>query len=199
MAETARSGTVQHPGLILGVARFFHDPRGSIRGVLSSQPTEGRLLGYAVIAAIILMSLKIVQLSLDAAEGFDLMGAVSAQVAVSLFVVPLAYYGLAAIGTLLAKTFGGQGGWRDGRVAFFWAALVSAPVVVVSGLLPRVIEGLPVEISTAITQVGGVFFAWAISQCFAETFGFRQTWLVFAVICGLVMLLILALWGMSAL
>ena len=47
---------VRHPGLILGVARFFHDPRGSIRGVLDSRPSEGRLLVYALLAAGILLA-----------------------------------------------------------------------------------------------------------------------------------------------
>src|SRR5690625_3107221 len=80
----------------------------------------------------------------------------------------------AAFGTVLARAFSGQGGWHEGRAAFFWAALVSSPVLLLSGLLPLAFPGAPGVAIGIGTQIGPVFFAWALAQCYAEAFGFRR-------------------------
>jgi hypothetical protein len=93
----------------------------------------------------------------------------------------------------VARAFGGRGGWRDGRAAFFWAALVSAPVVALAALAPLAMADAPRAAMALVTQAGPVFFAWALAQCYAEAFGFRRAWAVFAVIAALV----LALFGLA--
>jgi hypothetical protein len=184
---------LRHPGLILGVARFFHDPRGSMRGVLVSNPNEGRLLAYALIAAAILLFGRILGLFVDPSAVTDDIGAhVTAETVSMLFFVPIFYYGIAALGTMLARMFGGKGTWRDGRAAFFWAALVSAPVVVVCAMAGSMLGPDAKPAIAVIAQLGQVFFAWALAQCFAEAFGFDRAWLVFVVI-GAICLVILAL------
>ena len=183
----------RHPGMILGFARFFHDPRASMRGVLESGPSEGRLLAYALLAAGMLLAGRIATLTIAApASAADLLPLLAAQVASLMFFVPLVYYLLAALGTALAKAFGGRGSWRDGRAAFMWAAVVSAPAVVLSGLAALAIDGGPRVLSVAVAQVGPVFFAWALAQCFAEAFGFARSWTVFAAIGAIVLLIVLA-------
>lgn len=195
MAETA---TAAYPGLVLGVARFFYDPRGSMRAVLDSHPNEGRLLTYALVAAGLMIAGRIALILGFVPPEADRMGMMTAEVA-GIVVFPLAYYAVSALGTLIARAFGGQGSWREGRAAFFWAALVSAPVVVVSTLVPRLLSGVPFEVLAAIGQIGGVFFAWALAQCYAEAFGFRRAWLVFAAICGMTLGLLLLVWGLQGL
>lgn len=186
------------PGLILGVARFFHDPRGSMRGVLESRPSEARLLAYALLAAALLLAGRIATLAIAARSGavdlpaIDLPPHVAAQAASMLFFVPLVYYLLAALGTGLAKAFRGQGSWRDGRAAFFWAALVSAPVVVLSSLAALALDGQPRPLTVAVAQIGPVFFAWALAQCFAEAFAFTRSWTVFAAVGAIVLLIVFA-------
>jgi hypothetical protein len=183
----------RHPGLVLGVARFFHDPRASMRGVLESRPSEGRLLAYALLAAGSLLAGRIATLTMaTGAAASDLLPQVAAQVASLMFFVPLVYYLLAALGTALARAFRGRGGWRDGRAAFFWAALVSAPAVVLSGLAALALDAGPRVLSVAVAQIGPVFFAWALAQCFAEAFGFARSWAVFAAIGVIVLLIVLA-------
>jgi hypothetical protein len=187
-----RRGSGRHPGLIFGVARFFHDPRGSVRGVLESRPSEGRLLVYALTAAALLLAGRIMAISVAVqSRPADLLPQIAAQTASMLFFVPLVYYLLAALGTALAKAAGGDGSWRDGRAAFFWAALVSAPVVVLGGLAALALAGAPPALAVGVAQLGPVFFAWALAQCFAEAFGFKRSWVVFAAI-GAVALSIVA-------
>ena len=181
-----------HPGLILGVARFYHDPRGSMRGVLDSHPSEARLLAYAMIAAAFLLAGRIAGL-LTSSTG-DVMARVLEQTVSLLFFLPLAYFGLAALGTWLARLAGGQGGWADGRAAFFWAALVSAPLILASALGQIAMAGAGPTVKAVIGQIGAVFFAWALANCFAETFGFASVWKVLAVIVGTVGALTLLIW-----
>lgn len=190
MAEALR-----HPGAVLGVARFYHDPRGSMRGMLDSRPGEARLLAYAMGAVSVLLAGRVLGLMAAAERAdMDLPGQVAAQAAALLFFVPLFYYALAALGTFLARAFRGTGGWAEGRAAFFWAALVSSPVIVLSGLAPMAMPGAPREVVALVSQVGPVFFAWALAQCYAEAFGFARAWAVFAVIAALVLLIVGAAW-----
>jgi hypothetical protein len=48
-----------------------------------------------------------------------------------------------------------------------------------------------------VSQVGPVFFAWALAQCYAEAFGFARAWAVFAVIAALVLLIVGAAWWLA--
>ena len=184
---------LRHPGALLGVARFFHDPRASMRGLLDSRPGEGRLFAYAMAAAAIWIVGRIAVL-LGGMRGGDAdhSGLVVAN-AFSIGFVALLFYALAALGTGLARAFGGAGGWRDGRAAFFWAALVSAPVMMLTGLAPLAMPGAPGAVLALVAQAGPVFFAWALAECYAEAFGFRRAWAVFAVIAGVV----LAVFGLA--
>lgn len=181
VAETAAS---RHPGLILGIARFYHDPRGSTRAMLASAPGEARLLAYAVIAATVLLAGRVVTLIAGAAPGDDLAARLTEQVVSLIFFLPLVYYGLAAAGTWVARSFGGAGRWFEGRAAFFWGALVSAPVMLLAALAALALAASP-RAAAIVSQAGAVFFAWALAQTYAETFGFRNALKVLAVIAGL--------------
>jgi len=183
------AGVPRHPGLILGVARFYYDPRGSVRGMLASQPGEPRLFAYAIIAAAIVLAGRLVDVSVTG-EG-NLMPRVLEQIGSTMFFVPLFYYGLAALGTMLAQTFGGEGGWRDGRAAFFWAALVSAPLVTASKLAPLLVAGGPESLSAVLGMIGPVAFGVATAYCFTEAFGFRRVWTVAVAIAVPVVLVVL--------
>lgn len=180
-----------HPGLILGVARFYYDPRGSMRGVLDSSPAESRLLAYAMISATILLTGQLVQVGAEGGE--QTMAKALAQTVSLLFFVPLAYYGFAALGTWIARKFGGQGTWSDGRAAFFWAALVSAPIMLAAKLAQLSL----VPDTTGYMVIGelrSIFFAWALAVCFAETFDFKNALLVLVFIIALSMAFVFALW-----
>lgn len=185
-AESAVQRT--HPGLILGIARFYYDPRGSMRGMLDSGPTEARLLAYAMISAMILLIGRLVQV--ESEQPGDLTAIILAQVVSMLFFVPLAYYGLAAVGTMICRTFGAKERWVAGRAAFFWAVLVSSPLMLLSTLGRLVTTQVSEWLSIAIAQIGPVFFAWALAACFAETFGFRHIWKVLGVVVAPILLIL---------
>ena len=184
------------PGLMSAFARFYVDPRGSMRRLLDRKPSEATLLIIMVTGILIVMAGRVVQIQLLYANAEDRADILQSMIYSMLFLMPLFYYAFAAIGSAIARACGGQGGWRDGRAAFFWAVLVAAPVQVLSAVLPLFLAGVPPEVSTVTAQIGGVFFAWALAQCFAEAFGFARTWLVFVLVCMPFMLIWAAAWLM---
>ncbi|MEM7423163.1 MAG: hypothetical protein AAF334_05530, partial [Pseudomonadota bacterium] len=69
-----------HPGLILGIARFYYDPRGSARGMISSHPSEARLLAYALIAAGMLLAGRLLAVSTSPPAREEFMGRLSSEI-----------------------------------------------------------------------------------------------------------------------
>ncbi|MEM1131282.1 MAG: YIP1 family protein, partial [Pseudomonadota bacterium] len=178
-SETAASRPT-HPGLILGVARFYYDPRGSMRGMLDSHPSEARLLAYLVIGATFALIGILVQLQ-TSVEG-DLIPRVLENTVSTLFFLPLFMYLCAVIAHVIARAFSGDGRWYHGRCAMFWGFLVSAPIVLMSTLAALALSAAPRLLQVAVSEIGSVFTAFALAHCFAEAYGFRRTWLVFLVI-----------------
>ena len=182
------------PGILLGVGRFYHDPRGSLRAVKAGQPPEAKLLAYLMIGLVVILMGRLIALAGRVPpESEAFLPQAGAAVFSQLFVAPLFCYALAGIGALVAKLLKGQGSWQDGRMAFFWAILVSSPIIVISdiGAISAAAAIAP-EVGPVFSQIGPVFFAWALSQCFAEAFGFTRPWAVFLTIAALVLVLLIA-------
>lgn len=76
--------------------------------------------------------------------------------------IPMLYL-LAALGAGVARALGGRGGWYGGRMALFWALVVSSPLVLLSGLVAGLIGPGPQQ--TALNLVSGLCFLtfWAIN------------------------------------
>jgi len=162
--------------------------------MLAGAPTEGRLFGYLMVGMTIILIGKLAGLTvLHPPDSTALVGRALAEIVSWLFFVPLAYFALAALGTVLARAFGGVGSWRDGRAAFFWAVLVSAPVIAATAVLPTALAALPTWLAAEADGLGFVFLYWTLAQCFAEAFGFPQAWWVFAAMCVPVAIVFLAL------
>lgn len=183
--------TVGNGGVLGAAVRFFVNPRASVRAVLDSRPSEGKILAFGMFAAIVLFARQTADILTRPELVSDQSELVMQSFVSFAFFVPLAYYLVAAIGTVVAKACGGTGSWYEGRVAFFWAAFISAPVTMITGILPLLAPTLPDSILIAIGQVGVFFFAWAIAQAFAEAFSFTRIWLVLIAVCSPAVLLFL--------
>lgn len=197
MTEAAPASAAPDPGAVLRVARFFHDPRGSMRSLLNSNPREARLLAYIVIACAILLAERIARVLAEAGADTNLSARIMEQVVSLLFFLPLVYYGLAALGTGIVRVLGGQKSWFLSRAALFWAALVSAPVILLSGL--AAIAAGPVGWAPEILrQIGPFFFAWAMACCYAEAFAFSSIAKVLGVIVLIALVPLGLVWALTA-
>lgn len=90
-------------------------------------------------------------------ESIPLSARVGAMFVSSVFMAPLMMYLIAALSHLVLRQFGGQGSWQLARLALSWAALVSVPLVLISGGAKVFAPGLPFSVATMLT---GVVFLW---------------------------------------
>ena len=186
------SAISEKQGVLSAFVRFFVNPRASVRAILDSKPSEGRILAFGMFAALVLFSRQMATILARPELMADQTELVMQSLVSFLFFVPLAYYLMAVIGTVISRAFGGTGRWYEGRVAFFWAAFISSPVLLLTGILPLIIPTLPHLVFVALGQVGVFFFAWAIAQAFSEAFGFSRTWIALVVVCSPAILIFFA-------
>jgi hypothetical protein len=68
------------------------------------------------------------------------------------------WYGLAALGHLVAKAMGGQGTWYAARIALFWALAAIGPLMLLQGLVWGMIG--PGPALSAVSVAVGLAFLW---------------------------------------
>ena len=185
---------LQEGGLLWRVLSAWADLRHSMRAELKRQPTEGRLLYYAVLSGLIwflgraaLLAWGPLAPTLAPAE---FRARLAAELVSSVFFRTLALYVLAAVGGAIARAAGGRGSWRDSRAALFGAALVAAPAILAAHLLSVLLTGVPGQAGAVAGMLGAVAFGWVTAQCIAEAHGFASGARVLAVIAVLVAALI---------
>ena len=115
----------------------------------------------------------------------SLDGGLFAQVTASLvsllFFAPLFLYGVAALARIVARAFGGTGGWYETRLATFWGLLVAAPLQLSAALLADVLSVAGQEgLGRGLTFAAGLGAGWIWASCLAEAHGFRSVWAVVA-------------------
>lgn len=74
-----------------------------------------------------------------------------------LMTIPL-WYGLAALGHLVARMMGGQGSWYGARLALFWALAAIGPLMLLQGLVWGMIG--PGAALSAVSALVGIAFLW---------------------------------------
>jgi hypothetical protein len=78
----------------------------------------------------------------------------SAEIMVWFLILPLVFYGVAMVGHLVARLFGGQPDTTASRLALFWALVVATPLKLLHGLVSGMIGP-----DVTLTFVGFLWFA----------------------------------------
>ncbi len=68
------------------------------------------------------------------------------------------WYGLAALGRIVARAVGGQGSWYGARLALFWALATVSPLMLLQGMIAGMIGPGPAV--WAVSTVVGVALLW---------------------------------------
>lgn len=133
----------------------YRGPQRVVSRLLTGERHEARPLAYLLAALALLLVAQTPAMSRaafeDPASPFAqrLMAA-----ALALGALLPVFYGLAALGHLAARAFGGRGDWFGARIALFWAMLAIAPLALFKGLVDGFIgQGM----AQALT--GGLVFA----------------------------------------
>jgi hypothetical protein len=179
-------------GLVARIAAAYPDFRASMARELAAGRDEPHLLAYVMggCTALFLTALPRILVTPPpqvVAEGSDGMFAFFLTNLVTfLFFVPLFLYGVAALTRMAARAFGGVGGWRETRLATFWAMLVAAPVLLAASLLSLglALSGMATAATVVAYGANGVS-AWIWAAFIAEAHGFRRTIPVFAALVAL--------------
>lgn len=121
----------------LDIARTYRAPRDIVRRRASGPESEPRALAVLMAGCLLMfvaqwpvaarMAEEDPSIPLDARLGGALMG--------WMFIAPLFFYALAAVGRVIAGLFGGRASWYEARVALFWALLASSPLWLFNGLV----------------------------------------------------------------
>ena len=168
------------------MATAWGNLRGSLRALLDSEPSEGKLFFIAMLSG--LLHFAGTMLVPPPLTGAELQAWVGAEFISALLWRSLALYGVAALACWVLGRFGGSGGWKDSRAAVFWAMLVVAPLILALSVLAVLSDG---PLTPWLAQIGGLAMAWVLAAMLAEAHGFRQTWTLFAGMVGVSLALVL--------
>jgi hypothetical protein len=159
------------------LVRAWPDLRGAARAELS-RLEERRSFFYLMLACALLFVAGLATAGQQAAGlGRDdaLAAVLSARAFGTLFILPLAFYALAAGLRLAALPFRGAGSFARTRLALFWSLLVSMPPVLVLALLAPGLfaAGLPRLLPAFLIAA---VFALALGAALAEAEGLARAW-----------------------
>ncbi len=188
-------------GIVEAVFAAYPRFRASMARQLEERPGESRLLAYVMGVCLALFLGRLPALLY--APGGSLEGGLAAHVTMSLvsilFFLPLFLYGVSALVRIVARAFGGTGGWYETRLATFWGLLVAAPLQLTAALVSNALSLTGTSTAgLAASAAAGLMAAWIWAACIAEAHGFRHTGAVFAamfVALNAIFLLIVALTG----
>lgn len=107
-----------------------------MRRLLAAGPREDRALAILMGACLLVFIAQWPAISRRAhLEELELNALLAGALFGWLFIAPLGLYLLAALSHLVAKLFGGKGGWYGARLALFWSLLASTPLILLNGLV----------------------------------------------------------------
>ena len=161
--------------LTTSILQAWKDIRASMRAQMALPKDESRLLFYLFLGCalgfVAGLPQALAQARLIEEEG-AVTGVIMGRLFASIFVAPLALYGISALATLITRLMGGNGSFFTGRLALFWAILVSLPVLLLSGALGA--TPLSPNVIGWISFAAYAVFLWIWSECLAEGFGLRS-------------------------
>lgn len=170
-------------GIVAAMARSYRDPRAEMARQVAAGLTEARALAHLFLACGLGFVASLPG-AVRKAQGLGdvpdpLAGTVSAYLFGYLFVAPLLFYGLAALLHLVARAFGGRGGFLGARAALFWVALLGAPIALglaLAGALAEIAGGAGLlPWIDYLGYAGLAFWLWLLAASLAEVEGFAAT------------------------
>lgn len=118
------------------IVRTWRRPRRVIREHLSAGPREDRAIAVLMGGCLMAWVAQWPNLTRTAMEtGDEAMQLIGTSFYGWMLLMPLAFYGIAALSHLIARVFGGRGSFYSARLALFWTLLATSPLLLFYGLL----------------------------------------------------------------
>jgi hypothetical protein len=149
--------------LVGDIATAYRDPVAVVARQDSQGLREPQTLFYGMLFGFLSFLAQLPVLSVLAErDGPPLFALAAANLVAFLFFLPLMLYMLAGLSHAILVRFGGSASWAQSRRALFWSALVSAPLILLSGLAAPV---LPRPFVVAAQLLTGAVFFWQWIAC----------------------------------
>lgn len=153
--------------LVTNIATAYRAPRVAFRRELG-QLAEPRSLMIALLFCVLTYVSRMPEIAaISHLEGDDIdtrNGRYGAMFVSTILFAPLMMYFIAFLAHAVIRLFGGQATWGEARLALFWAALASSPLVLISGALKVFSPGAPFLVAQLLTAV---VFLWQWAACIA--------------------------------
>lgn len=115
---------------------MWRRPAAVMRRHLAAGRREDRALAFLMGGCLLVFVAQLPRLSRVAYQtGAEFAQLASYELLAWMMLWPLAFYGLAALGWVVARATGSQLSAYDGRLALFWAHLAATPAALLYGLL----------------------------------------------------------------
>jgi len=151
------------------VFRTWRVPRRVMRTLLAMGQREDRAIAYLMIGCLVLFISRLPALQRIAVlEDGDFTRDASYAFFGVMMILPLIFYGIAALSRLLMRALGGQGTWYGARLALFWALLASTPMALFHGLLQGLNGDTPATQLIGVLWFAGFVVIWVQSLREAE-------------------------------
>ncbi len=145
------------------IVTAYRNPVAVVAGQAEKGVNEPQTLFFGMLFGFLSFLAQLPVLSVQAdREGHPLFALAAANLVAFLFFLPLMLYLLAGLSHAILARFGGAASWAQSRRALFWSALVSAPLILLSGLAAPV---LPHPLVVAVQLVTGAVFFWQWIAC----------------------------------
>lgn len=150
------------------IVRSYRAPRAVVRSLLARERSEPRALSLLIAALVVVFVGQWPALSRQAYESGQPMAGLVLGTGLALGAALPLLYGLAALGHLGARAFGGRGDWYRARIALFWALLAVAPLMLLQGLVAGFIgQGAQLALVSALVFLAFVLI-WGAGLRVAE-------------------------------
>lgn len=157
-------------GVVADIARTYrHGPRPVVAEHLARGPQEARALALLMLGCGLVWLAQWPRLMREAQAGLPDAEASFQQLAGTalvtwVFLMPLVFFGFAALTNLASRALGGRGEPWSARLALFWAWLAAAPAALVAGLAAGLTGPSPLANLLAILWIGLFAVFWAAGQ-----------------------------------
>lgn len=176
----------EHASLASRVVGAYRAPAASFHREASYGLTERRLVAYAFGASLFLTLGRVMAESIrpELAIGAERTPWFAATILIGFSFGVLALYGIAALIRIIARLFGGAGGWAETRLALFWSGLATGPLMAFGHVAGAAIDGRSLG-----AFIGGAIWAVLFAPMLAAAHGF-SAWKVAAFLAILCVLLL---------
>ncbi|MBB06205.1 YIP1 family protein [Pseudooceanicola sp.] len=121
--------------IVADIAATYRRPAAILRRRLQAGQREDRALAVLMAGCALLFVAQWPRLARQAFEtGAELDMLLAGSLMALIFILPLLFYGLAALSHLIGRVLGGQGDHHSARMALFWALLAASPAFLLHGL-----------------------------------------------------------------